>query len=552
MSLQKNKYTEILQQLKDSIRKAQVKAVVSANVHLLSAYWEIGKAIIEQQEEEGWGSKIIDRLAVDLRSEFSEMRGFSSRNLKYMRAFAEAYPDFAIMQVPPAQIEVSEKQSIAIVQGMPAQLKATIQYNDFAKLSWYHHTTLLDKLRDTETRVFYIEETIQNGWSRDVMVRQLESELHKRKGKAITNFSETLPAYQSDLAQQTFKSPYIFDFLTIAEKVKETDLEKAMIQHLKKFMLELGKGFAYVGNQKNIVVNGDDFFLDLLFYNYNLHCFVIFELKIGDFKPEFAGKLNFYVNTVNKQLKGLDDKPTIGVLLCKTPNETVIQYSLQGITSPIGVADYQLANALPATLKGDIPTVEELEEEIEKEYKELKKPYEKKLDQVKSLLRSLNQPQLKETRNVENVRKIFFKVALPILEEMKKALHTITTEFEAIEYRVYIEGSGYTNIEDALKWFEDSNTAIPYGYRITIELKGCKTAGIKAFNVWKDLYIENSTYFYKVCFDQHRQEDSILEKLYHELPAADEIDKVIEKYTEAIAEDIQRNVERIRREMNNE
>src|SRR5690606_26283696 len=205
-----------------------------------------------------------------------------------------------------------------------------------AKLSWYHHTTLLDKAKDAEVRAFYIQKTIENGWTRDIMMHQIETALHNRQGHAITNFEHTLPQPQSELAKETFKSPYLFEFLGMGEKLQERDLEKALVQHLKDFLLELGRGFAYVGNQYNLRVEDDDYFLDLLFYNFHLHCFVVFELKIGEFKPEYAGKLNFYVNAIDEQIKGEQDQPTIGVLLCKTPNETVIKYALKGISSPLG------------------------------------------------------------------------------------------------------------------------------------------------------------------------------------------------------------------------
>jgi len=246
--------------------------------------------------------------------------------------------------------------------------------------------------------LFYLQKTLENGWSKSVLSLQINNKLFERQGKTINNFESTLLATDSDLAKETFKNPYVFDFLSMGEKMQEKDLEKGLINHLKNFMLELGKGFAYVGNQKNIQVEGDDYFLDLLFYNYIMHCFVVFELKMGDFKPEYAGKLNFYVNTINGQLKGKSDKATIGVLLCKTPNETVIKYSLEGIKSPIGVADYKLANTLPKQLKAGMPTIEELEKEIEGEYAELLKPVDNKKDSVKELVKGLKKTAIKKKR----------------------------------------------------------------------------------------------------------------------------------------------------------
>ncbi|MEQ8423891.1 MAG: PDDEXK nuclease domain-containing protein, partial [Cyclobacteriaceae bacterium] len=375
MSSLPSNYQQIINSLKEKIRRARFKASLAVNKELVATYWEIGCVILEQQKKEGWGAKVIDRLSSDLRAEFPEFKGLSVRNFKYMRAFAEAYPEFGMGQQPAAQMQTGHNNpSITIVQQLAAQLP------------WGHHQILLDKVKEPSQRLFYIQHCAENGWSRNILAEQIASNLYERQGNAITNFKDTLPDLQSDLAQQTLKNPYVFDFLGLGEEVKERELENALIQHLKSFMLELGKGFAYVGRQKNLVVEGDDFFLDLLFYNYLLRCFVVFELKVGEFKPEFAGKLNFYVNTINDQLKGKDDQPTVGVLLCKTPNETVVRFSLQGIESPIGVADYQLAQALPQQLKTEMPTVEELEAEIDKEYEELKNPTEKKWEELKQKL----------------------------------------------------------------------------------------------------------------------------------------------------------------------
>lgn len=373
------KYFEILNNLKVKIRQARVKATFSANAQLLSMYWEIGNAILQQQKARGWGAKIIDRLSADLRIEFPDMRGLSVRNLKYMRAFADAYPDFlTFVQPPVAQIGVNKKQLLSKVQGDLAQLKKSDNQNNIfvqplvAQIPWTHHIIILDRVWSKEDQLFYLEKTLQNGWSKKVLTLQIANDLHKRQGKAISNFNEILPALDSDLVRETFKNPYIFDFLMIGEEAREKEVERALMQHLKKFMLELGKGFAYVGNQFNIEVKDDEYFLDLLFYNYRLHRFVVFELKVGDFKPEYAGKLNFYINTVDGQIKGDKDDGTIGILLCKTPNELVIRYSLQGIKTPIGVSEYYLKKGLPKILKTDLPTIEQLEAEIDSEYKGLK------------------------------------------------------------------------------------------------------------------------------------------------------------------------------------
>ena len=394
MAKPKNKYQQIVESLKEKIRLSRQRAITIANHQLLQMYWEIGDTILQQEIAEGWGTKIITNLATDLKDSFPDMKGLSPRNLTYMRNFALAYPHFPILQAPLAKLPAIGNQltniASSMLQAPLAKLPATSKKNianeiispivqaPLAQLSWYHHITLLDKVKDEKEKLFYIHKTIQNGWSRNVMVQQIESALYKRQGKAITNFKNTLPPLLSDLAAETLKSPYLFDFLHMGEQLQERELEKTLIQHIKKFMLELGKGFAYVGNQYNLQVEGDEYFLDLLFYNYQLHRFVVFELKVGEFKPEYAGKLNFYINTIDGQIKSKEHQPTIGILLCKTPNKTVVKYALQGIATPMGVAEYQLTKMLPKKLQSGIPTIAELEAELNKEYRQLKKPVRKK------------------------------------------------------------------------------------------------------------------------------------------------------------------------------
>jgi predicted nuclease of restriction endonuclease-like (RecB) superfamily len=395
MSSKRDKnYALVLRDLKEKIRVARLKASFTVNTQLLQLYWEIGTTILQRQKQEGWGTNVIGRLASDLRSEFPDMKGLSQRNLVYMQTFAAAYPHFPFLQ---AQLVISDN---SITQPVVAQLKKGKEKKDFpqmgllkfpgnvitqpvvAQLPWTHHTIILDKLQTWNERMFYVYKAIQNGWSKSVLAWQIDSKLHLRQGKAITNFKQTLPKDQSGLATEMLKNPYLFDFMGISEEVQERELEKALIQHIKKFLLELGRGFAYVGNQFNIVVEKDDYFLDLLFYNFHLHCFVVFELKVGKFTPEYSGKLNFYINTVDAQIRGKNDKPTMGILLCKTPNRTVVKYALQGIATPIGVADYEFAKALPKNLKSGLPTIEELENALAIEAKKFARPSTRKTKRI--------------------------------------------------------------------------------------------------------------------------------------------------------------------------
>jgi predicted nuclease of restriction endonuclease-like (RecB) superfamily len=328
-------YEAFLESIKERVRIAQVRAVVAVNHQLVLLNWEIGRAILARQADLGWGAKVIDQLSHDLRRAFPDMRGFSSRNLKYMRAFAQAWPNRAIVQEALAQI------------------------------TWYQNVALLEKLSNPEERLWYARSAREHGWSRSVLVLQIERKLHLRQGKAVTNFERALVEPGSDLARQTLKDPYVFDFLGLGEDAKERDIEQAMIGHLKDTLVELGVGFAFVGQQVRLEVAGDEFFLDLLFYHLKLHCYIVVELKAVAFQPEHAGKLNFYLSAVDDLVRDASvDGPTIGLLLCRTKNRVVAEYALRDIDKPIGVADVQLTRLLPERLEGRLPTVEALEAEL--------------------------------------------------------------------------------------------------------------------------------------------------------------------------------------------
>ena len=324
-------YASFLRQLKQRIQTAQLRAALSVNHELVLLYWRIGTDILTKQESEGWGAKIITRLAQDLRKEFSDMKGFSTRNLKYMRAFAQAYPDEQIVQEVLAQIP------------------------------WYQNIALLEKLKVTQQRLWYAQKTIENGWSRNVLVIQIESGLYERQGSAITNFKRTLPDQQSDLAQSLLKSEYNLEFLELQEKAQERDLENALVEHIKDFLLELGVGFAFMGSQYPIEVSGKEFRLDLLFYHTQLRCYIIIDLKMGEFEPEYSGKMNFYVAAVDDLLRHGDDQPTIGIVLCKSKDKTIAEYALRNVNTPIAVSTHKL----PQKLQESLPSIEQLEMEME-------------------------------------------------------------------------------------------------------------------------------------------------------------------------------------------
>jgi predicted nuclease of restriction endonuclease-like (RecB) superfamily len=347
-------YADWLGDIKTQIHEAQQRAAQALNLQLVSLYWKIGRAILDQQEQQGWGAKIIDRLAQDLRTNFPQMKGFSPRNLKYMRSLADAWTQSGICATAAAQLEsgICPPDGGSFVQEL------------LHKLPWGHHCVLLDKLKTREDRLWYAQKAIEHNWSRNILVMQIESRLLERSGTAVTNFSLTLPKPQSDLARESLKDPYRFDFLGLGEEAQEREIEHALVKHVTDFLLELGAGFAFVGRQVLLDVGGEEFFIDLLFYHLKLRCYVVIELKAGKFKPEHLGQLSFYLTTVDAQIKHPQDGATIGLLLCKTKNKVVAEYALRGKDQPLGVAEYQLVESLPAELQTSLPSIEQIEREL--------------------------------------------------------------------------------------------------------------------------------------------------------------------------------------------
>jgi len=343
-------YEAFLSALKNRIRAAQVKTAIAVNKELILLYWQIGREILHRQQSEGWGAKVIERLAKDLKREFPDIKGFSRTNLLYMRAFADAYP---------------EEEFVHQVGG---------------QIPWRHNCVLLDRVKNPEQRTWYIQQTLENGWSRAVLEMQIESRLYERQGGAVTNFAQTLPQPQSDLAQQLLKDPYHFDFLTLGKEAQERDLERALVLHIRDFLLELGVGFSFVGSQYPIEIDGQEYRLDLLFYHFKLRCFVVIDLKMVEFQPEFSGKMNFYVSAVNATLKHPDDQPTIGIILCRSKSKMVAELALQGMTQPIGVSTHKIGSSIPEQLKGILPTVEQLEIALENAAEEMQEQDQGKSD----------------------------------------------------------------------------------------------------------------------------------------------------------------------------
>lgn len=336
--LSHHEYQQWLGSLKQAFRQRQLKAAVAVNTQLLEFYWHLGQEIVEKQQSSTWGQGFLTQLSKDLMAEFPDVKGFSKRNLEQIRRWYLFWNSDA-----------------AIAKQAATQC---------LQIPWWHNIVIVTKAQSHEEALFYVAQTQQYGWSRNVLTHQMESQLWQRTGSTVTNFKQTLPAVQSDLAQQTLKDPYVFDFLSLTEDYNEHELEKELVSHISQFLLELGAGFAYIGKQVPVAVGDKDFYIDLLFYHVRLHCYVVIELKTGDFKPEYAGKLNFYINAVDGEIKTEQDQPTIGLLLCRSKDKLIAEYALKGIDTPMGISEYQLTQALPSDLEDKLPSIEQIEREL--------------------------------------------------------------------------------------------------------------------------------------------------------------------------------------------
>jgi predicted nuclease of restriction endonuclease-like (RecB) superfamily len=342
LNIQTAEYKTFIKSIKERVREVQIKASVQVNSVLLEFYWELGNEIIQKQKKSSWGSGFLKQISKDLMIEFPEIKGFSLANLQYIRRWVLFY-----FKSGTACATIKKEDKLLIIT-----------------IPWGHNRVIISKCNNDIEALYYVKQTLEYGWSRSILTHQIESRLYEREGKALTNFSKTLPSPQSDLANQILKDPYNFDFLTMTKDFKERELENALLENITKFLLELGAGFAFIGRQKHIQVGEQDFYIDLLFYHTQLHCYVVVELKTVDFQPEFAGKLNFYIKAVDMQIKNDKDEPTIGILLCKGKDKTIVEYSLSDIHKPMGVSEYELTHIVPNELKSALPSIEDISEEL--------------------------------------------------------------------------------------------------------------------------------------------------------------------------------------------
>ena len=373
-------YKNWITSLKDKIRSAQIKAALSVNEQMIMLYWDIGKSIIEKQQEHNWGSKIVEQMAIDLKRELPDTNGFSRTNLFAMRKFYLFYATSKLIHQVGGQLEKSlldinselvqqpagqlEKTPLEVDNELVHQLGGQLEQNSILfKIPWKHNLTILSKCSTIKEANFYIQQTIQNNWSRNVLEIQISSGLVNRLGKAQNNFELTLPKPQSDLAKETLKDPYKFDFLTLEADVQELELEKHLTENITKFLLELGKGFAFIGRQYPLQIGNKERKLDLLFYHLKMHCYVVIDLKMGEFEPEYAGKMNYYLSAVDDLLKTDIDQPSIGIILCKSKDSLDVEYALRDLNKPLGISEFTF-NELPESIQKNMPTVEELENEL--------------------------------------------------------------------------------------------------------------------------------------------------------------------------------------------
>ncbi len=365
-------YGNLLSNVKSRIRHAQIRASLSANAEMIALYWDVGRMLHLRQQEDGWGAAVIPRLARDLKNEIPEVKGFSERNLKRMLTFYREYA--GLIKIVPQLVAQLKDDSSGENLPPPLPLIPDAVNNTagkvpqlVAQIPWGHNILLMEKIKDIKTRLWYVRKTLEHGWSRNVLLNMIKGGLHERKGKSATNFNSTLPPIQSELAVEMMKDPYIFDFLTLDADCRERELETELVKHLEKFLMELGRGFAFVGRQYRLEVSGKEYFIDLLFYHLKLRCFIVIDLKTGEFKPEHAGKMNFYCSVVDGQLRHENDQPTIGLILCQTKDRILAEYALRGIHNPIGVSEYELTRALPDKLKSSLPSIADIESELERE-----------------------------------------------------------------------------------------------------------------------------------------------------------------------------------------
>lgn len=542
-----NDYYQILSHLKERIKNARQQASIILNTELFLLYWEIGNTIHKQETNAGWGAKIIDTLAKDLRLEFSDMKGLSERNLRYMRNFSIEYPLFPILQTTSAKLQTIDIEKDTILQTNSAKLERNPKVEDIlGRLSWSHHTTLLDKVKDEQIRAFYIQKAVECGWTRDMMVNQIESGLHNRQGALTHNFKQTLPDYQSELTQQLFKDPYQLDFIMLSNQAKERDLEDALMTHITNLLLELGDGFAFMGRQKKFTIGNREFFIDLLFYHTKLRRHVIIELKIGEFEAEFVSKMNLHLGLADDTLKGEFDEPAIGLILCKTKDKIVAEYALRDTHKPIGIAEYKIAEILPDDIKGELPSIEDIEDKLDKELKENVTPIDKRLQAVKERIKALANDEIQTPYSDELIKKIFEQELTPLYTIIIEKLSVFTNDFLNIVYLWHTDKKNNLTLEQISEIWEDSENdteikSLTFSYRML----NFKKSGTEDLSEYIDLKIEFNRYWYGFSIPNYNNHQPFLKKLYHQQLSNADVNIIIDLIMTQVLDKIEWFFERI-------
>lgn len=535
-----NNYLSIVADLKNKIRQAKTRAALSVNKELLQVYWDIGNILLEQQKTEAWGSKIIKRLAADLRSEFPELKGLSERNLLYMRKFASSYPNLFTQQAA-AQFKTVDSQQFIKVQQAAAQLP------------WGHHQVILDRAKTTEEQHFYILKCAQNAWSRDVLIHQIESALHNRQGALSNNFDITIPEYAGELTQQLFKDPYNFDFLSLGEQAKERDLENALMAHVEKMLLELGEGFALMGRQKKLLAGEKEYIIDLLFYHTKLRRYIVIELKIGEFLPEYISKMNLYLSLADEQFKGTHDEQSIGLILCKTKDKIVAEYALRDTNKPIGIAEYKINQLLPADIKGELPSVEEIEQKLDEELQQPLNPTDARLKAVKEKLKSLKTEAIQTAVTYQILQHLFNNGIKPLFIRI---INRMMTEFAEDFYSQSVSWNIGNTIANDLQIVEKnwrseeylkSNKQIYFHYK----LNGFKKGGANDFNEYLQLNFLWEEYYYSLTLSGHNNNQPLLKKMYHQNFSEEDALLITNTLVEKVLDRIEWIIEHITKENNN-
>jgi predicted nuclease of restriction endonuclease-like (RecB) superfamily len=529
-------YQQIVTALKNKIRSARLQATLRLNADLLAIYREIGVAIAEQEREAGWGAKVVENLSRDLKSEFQDMKGLSPRNLRYMRDFAVAYPHFPLLQAPLAKMPEN---------GTEAKDEVILQA-PLAKLSWYHHITLLVKVKEEETRTFYIQQTIQNGWSRDVMVHQIEGGLHQRLGQLTHNFAATTD--QSELITQVFKDPYKFDFIYLGREAKERDLEDALTSQLKKFLLELGQFFSFMGEQYRVVLGEKEYFYDLLFYHTKLKRYVIIDLKIGEFKPEFVGKMEFYLTLADEQLRDEKDDRSIGLILCKTKDGLVAEYALRDSKKAIGISEYKINENLPENIQGELPSIKDIEQSMEEELKTLQSHTEKRMEDLLQKLASLHREEVKTPVTYPLLCALYDKSICPLFEYLLVRLHEFDQYFLASNHFWSFEKSTTELSEFEQQWKNEEILKRQQEPFFLYRLNGLKKAGVDAFDTVIQISIRLNQYQYGIKLINYNNQQPFIEKLYEQALTKEEMQMIGDTISKQILQHIEGQIEFISRD----